>query len=61
MASFVRIFYPNGGGDYESTRGLDNDKLGLPKEDLDARTAVAKQMVDDGYAAKLFAKAAGGS
>jgi hypothetical protein len=61
MASFVRIFFPNGGGDYESTRGLDNDKLGLPKEDLDERTAVAKQMVDDGYAAKLFAKAAGGS
>ncbi|KAF2194357.1 NAD(P)-binding protein [Zopfia rhizophila CBS 207.26] len=61
MASFVRIFYPNGGGDYESTRGLDNDKLGLPKEDFDERTAVAKQMVDDGYAAKLFAKAAGSS
>jgi hypothetical protein len=49
MASFVRIFYPNGGGDYESTRGLDNDKLDLPKEDFDERTAVAKQMVDDGY------------
>jgi hypothetical protein len=61
MASFVRIFYPNGGGDYESTRGLDNDKLDLPKEDFDERTAVAKQMVDDGYAAKLFAKAGGGS
>ena len=61
MASFVRIFYPNGGGDYENTRGLDNNKLGLPKEDLDERTAVAKQMVDDGYAAKLFAKLAGGS
>ncbi|RDW58823.1 hypothetical protein BP6252_13299 [Coleophoma cylindrospora] len=61
MASFVRLYYPNGGGDYESTRGLDNDKLGLPKEDLDEATAVAKQMVDDGYAAKLYAKAAGGS
>jgi len=59
MASFVRIFYPNGGGDYENSRGLDNDKLGLPKEDFDERTAVAKQMVEDGYAAKLFAKAAG--
>lgn len=61
MASFVRIFFPNGGGDYESTRGLDNDALGLPKEDLDEATAVAKKMVDEGYAAKLFAKAAGGS
>jgi hypothetical protein len=61
MASFVRIFYPNGGGDYETTRGLDNDRLGLPKEDLDKSTAVAKQMVDDEYAAKLFSKAASGS
>jgi hypothetical protein len=58
-ASFVRIFYPNGGGDYESTRGLDNEKLGLPKEDLDERTAVAKAMVEGEYAAKLFAKARG--
>ncbi|RMZ74832.1 hypothetical protein DV737_g5697, partial [Chaetothyriales sp. CBS 132003] len=57
-ASFVRLFYPNGGGDYQSTRGLDNDKLGLPKEDLDVCTAVAKKMVEEGYAMKLFAKAA---
>ncbi|RDL30664.1 Uncharacterized protein BP5553_10009 [Venustampulla echinocandica] len=59
MASFVRIFYPNGDGDYESTRGLDNGQLGLPKEDLDGCTAVAKQMVDDGYAAKVMAKVGG--
>ncbi|KAG8526339.1 uncharacterized protein KY384_000332 [Bacidia gigantensis] len=61
MASFVRAFFPNGGGDYESTRGLDNGKLGLPKEDLDERTAVAKEMVEQEYAAKLFAKMAQGS
>ena len=61
MASFVRAFFPNGGGDYESTRGLDNAKLGLPQEDLDERTAVAKGMVEQGYAAKVFAKAAQGS
>ncbi|KAK4155926.1 hypothetical protein C8A00DRAFT_41564 [Chaetomidium leptoderma] len=48
LATFSRIFYPNGGGDYESTRGLANDLLGLPKEDLDERTRVAKQMMDDG-------------
>lgn len=58
MASFVRLFFPNGGGDYESTRGLDNGKLGLPKEDLDERTAVAMEMVQHQYAAKLFAKMA---
>ena len=61
MASFVRAFFPNGGGDYESTRGLDNAKLGLPEEDLDERTAVAKGMVEQAYAAKVFAKATQGS
>ena len=61
MASFVRVFFPNGGGDYESTRGLDNAKLGLPKEDLDERTAVAKEMVEQGYGAKAYAKITQGS
>ncbi|KAL8831334.1 MAG: hypothetical protein Q9191_000921 [Dirinaria sp. TL-2023a] len=61
QASFVRTFFPNGGGDYESTRGLDNEKLGLPQEDLDERTAVAKAMVDEEYPAKVFAKLAQGS
>jgi hypothetical protein len=60
MASFVRLFFPNGGGNYESSRGLDNERLGLPKEDLDERTAVAKEMVEQQYAAKLFAKVAAG-
>ena len=60
-ASFVRLFFPNGGGDYESTLGLDNAKLGLPKEDLDERTAVAKEMVEQGYAAKVFARLSQGS
>jgi len=46
---YVRDFFPNGGGDFESTRGLDNSILGLPKEDLDERTKVAKRMVDSGY------------
>ena len=56
LASFVRIFFPNGGGDYESTLGLDNAKLGLPKEALDERTTVAKAMVEENYSAKIFAK-----
>ena len=54
-ALFVRVFFPNGGGDYESSRCLDNSKLGLPKEDLDERTAVAKEMIEQGYAAKMMA------
>ncbi|KAI9777016.1 MAG: hypothetical protein M1835_005343 [Candelina submexicana] len=49
LAAFSRIFFPNGGGDYESKLGLANDVLGLPKEDLDERTRFAKEMVDDGY------------
>ncbi len=60
-AAFVRAFFPNGGGDYESTRGLDNAALGLPEEDLDERTAVAKGMIEQGYAAKVFSRAAQGS
>ncbi len=61
MASFVRAFFPGGGGDYESSRGLDNATLGLPREDLDERTAVAKEMMEQGYASKVFAKATQGS
>ena len=49
MATFARIFYPDGSGDYESSRGLANGLLGLPKEDLDERTRAAKKMLDDGY------------
>ncbi|SPQ22803.1 f19ac401-9618-4b72-ba1d-f03b0ba5a691 [Thermothielavioides terrestris] len=49
LASFARIFFPDGHGAYETTRGLANDALGLPKEDLDERTRVAKKMLDEGY------------
>lgn len=59
LASFVRLFFPNGGGDYESTIGLDNKALGLPEEDLDERTAVAKTMLEDNYAAKVMARLRG--
>ncbi|GFF35098.1 hypothetical protein IFM51744_02669 [Aspergillus udagawae] len=49
QALYARVFYPNGGGDYESRRGLDNSVLGLPKEDLDERTKRAKEMFESGY------------
>jgi hypothetical protein len=49
QALYARVFYPNGGGDYESRRGLDNSVLGLPKEDLDERTKHAKEMFESGY------------
>ena len=41
---YTRIFYPDGSGDYETSQGLHNGILGLPKEDLDERTKVALQM-----------------
>lgn len=49
LATFVRIFYQNGDGDYETKRGLANGTLKLPQEDLDERTRVAKQLLDEGY------------
>ncbi|GFF34908.1 hypothetical protein IFM46972_04392 [Aspergillus udagawae] len=49
QALYARVFYPNGGGDYESRRRLDNSVLGLPKEDLDERTKRAKEMFESGY------------
>lgn len=60
MASFVRMFFPGGDGNYESKHQLHNDSLGLPKEFLDERTTFAKKLVDEGYAAKLFRRAAEG-
>lgn len=60
MASFVRMFFPGGDDNYESKHQLHNDSLGLPKGLLDERTTFAKKLVDEGYAAKLFRRAAEG-
>lgn len=38
---YTRVFYPNGGGDYETSKGLQNEILGLPEEDLDEATKEA--------------------
>ena len=46
---YARTFYPNGDGDFESSRGLDNGKLDLPKEDLDEATARTLEMVRSGW------------
>ena len=48
-ALYSRCFYPNGDGDYESSRGLANDLIGLPKEDLDEATKRAVEMVESGW------------
>lgn len=47
-ALYTRLFYPNGDGDYESSRGLDHAALGLEKEDLDEITRMAVQMKERG-------------
>ncbi|KAJ6092095.1 hypothetical protein N7467_004064 [Penicillium canescens] len=41
---YSRMFFANGDGDYESRRGLDNELLGLPVEDLDEATAEGIRM-----------------
>ncbi|KAL8760294.1 MAG: hypothetical protein Q9184_003389 [Pyrenodesmia sp. 2 TL-2023] len=48
LAMFARNFYPDESGNFAATRGLDNDKLGLPKEDLDEYTKLAIQWATDG-------------
>jgi hypothetical protein len=35
---YSRIFFPDGNGNFEKTRGLSNAALGLPKDDLDEAT-----------------------
>ncbi|KAF1359309.1 hypothetical protein EJ07DRAFT_166294 [Lizonia empirigonia] len=47
-AIYARLFFPNGGGDYETGYALDNDRLALPKEDLDEATKRAVDMAEGG-------------
>ncbi|KAL9095966.1 MAG: hypothetical protein Q9165_001964 [Trypethelium subeluteriae] len=48
---YSRMFFPTGDGDYQSRRGLHNDLLGLPVEDLDEYTAIAVRMGENGEVA----------
>ena len=41
---YARAFFPDGGGNYETARGLSNEILGLPEEDLDEYTKIAYEM-----------------
>jgi hypothetical protein len=43
---YARLFYPDMSGNYEATKGLHNDILGLPKEDLDEYTKIAVEMAE---------------
>ena len=44
---YSRVFYKDGSGDFSDK--LDNERLGLPKEDLDEATKRAMEMVAAGY------------
>jgi NmrA-like family len=43
---YTRVFYPDGSGNYEASKGLQNDVLGLPKEDLDEYTKIAVHLAE---------------
>lgn len=44
---YTRVFYPDGSGDFETSKGLQNNILGLPKEDIDEYNKVALQMAEE--------------
>jgi hypothetical protein len=44
---YTRVFYPDGNGDYETSRGTSNALLGLPKEDLDEATKAAIKRAEE--------------
>jgi len=46
---YTRTFFPDQPGNFQATTGIDNEKLGLPKEDFDEFTKLAVQMSKDGY------------
>ncbi|KAJ9658205.1 hypothetical protein H2201_007878 [Coniosporium apollinis] len=46
---YSRMFFPDLAGNFEATKGLDNDKLDLPKEDLDEFTKVGIHLAESGY------------
>ncbi|KAF4629825.1 hypothetical protein G7Y89_g8318 [Cudoniella acicularis] len=48
-AMYSRTFFPNGGGDFETSRGLANSAIGLKDDDLDEATKRAVDMVKAGF------------
>jgi hypothetical protein len=46
---YSRVYYPNGDGDYETSKGLANEVLALPKEDIDEATKEAVEMAKSGW------------
>lgn len=51
---YGRVFFPDGTGDYETRKGLQNEELGLPKEDLDEATKRGIDRANAGVWKKMF-------
>ncbi|MCJ1278307.1 hypothetical protein MMC21_006122 [Puttea exsequens] len=43
---YTRVFWPDGAGNFEEKRGLQNEVLGLQKEDLDENTKLALEFAE---------------
>ncbi|KAF2865760.1 putative oxidoreductase CipA [Massariosphaeria phaeospora] len=55
---YTRCFFPGENvALFEVTHGLDNDKLGLPKEDLEEATKYSVKLAEEQYMEKKFGKA----
>ena len=48
-AMYTRIFFPNGDGDFGSSRGLANSLIGLPEDSLEEATKRVVEMVESGW------------
>lgn len=44
---YTRIFFDDGNGNFEANRGVRNEELGLPNEDLDEATRVGISRADN--------------
>ncbi|KAK3360985.1 putative oxidoreductase CipA [Lasiosphaeria ovina] len=58
-AMYTCMFFPGGGGDFETERGTANKQLGLPVEDLDEATARAVDMALNGWVDAFYARFSG--
>lgn len=48
-AMYSRSFFKDGGGNFAATRGLDNDEIGLGKDDMDKAVKRAVEWVEGGW------------
>jgi hypothetical protein len=54
VALYTRYFMDDEAGLFEKNRGLDNERLGLPKEDLDEATQAAVDLAKSDFWSKMY-------